>query len=104
MLGEPRQMLVANLLGTGIGEPDSVDHSAVEFGDSWCPRPLSRLQTHGFGDKPANSIEVDDARQLTPVSGGASGKQNRILELDPRGGDCERGRRHRYRWPPTRDS
>jgi hypothetical protein len=26
------------------------------------------------------------------------------LKVDSRGGDCERGRSHRYRAPPTRDS
>src|SRR5256885_1826317 len=96
MFGQPGQMFGANFVDARIGKSDSVDHAAVELCDTRCARSVSALQAYRFGDEASQLLEIDQARQLTTVSGGARGKQNRILKLDPRGGDCERGRGHRY--------
>ena len=65
---------------------------------------MSRLDAHGLCDQSAQCVEIDDARELTPISGGSGGQQYWILKIDSRDGDCQRGWSHRYRVPPTRDS
>jgi len=97
-------MLCTNFLHSRVGETDGVDHSALELGDTRSTRAVAAFDAHRFGDKSAKRVKFDHVGQLATVGGGAGGQQNRILEIDPRGGNCERGRRHRYRWPPTRDS
>ena len=97
-------MLVANFFHSRIRQANGVDHPALELGDSWRTRSVAPLDAHRLGDEPTELVDIDYARQLATVGGRACGKQNRILEIDPRGVDCERGRCHRYRWPPTRDS
>jgi hypothetical protein len=49
---------------------------------------MPALDTNSFGDESSQSVEVDNARQLSTVGSGASGKQHRILKFDSRGGDC----------------
>src|SRR5438105_11111473 len=97
-------MLVANFFHAWIRQPDGIDHPALALRDPRRSRSVAPLDAHRLGDESAEFVDVHYVRQLAAVSGCPSGKQNRILEIDPRGVDCERGRRHRYRWPPTRDS
>jgi hypothetical protein len=49
---------------------------------------MPSLDTNCLGDESSQRVEIDDARQLSTVSSGASGKQHRILKFDSRGGDC----------------
>ena len=97
-------MLVANFFHPRVGEPNRVDHAALELCHARCARAVAPLDAHGLGNESAEFFDVDYSRQLSAIGGSARGQQNRILKVDPRGVDGERGRCHRYRWPPTRDS
>ena len=81
-------MLGFDLLDTWIGEPDRVDHSAIELGDAWRARAKPALDAHRLRHQTAKRVEIDDVGKLPPISGCASSKQHRILKLDSRGGDC----------------
>jgi len=101
---EPREVLCLDLLDARIGEAHGVDHPAIELSDARRPRPVSPLDANRLRDEPPESVEIDHPRELATVGGRASGKQHRILKFDTRDSDFERGRGHRYRAPPIRDS
>jgi hypothetical protein len=97
-------VLCPDFLNTRIGKAYGVDHAALELSHARRPRTVPPLDAHRFRNESPESVEIDNPRDLTTVGGSASGKQHRILKLDSRDGDFERGRGHRYRAPPIRDS
>lgn len=84
-------MLGAHSVHAGIGEADRVDHAAPEFRNAWSPRSVPPLYAHRLGDETAERVEVDHGGNLAPIGGGSGGQQHRILKVDSRDCDSERG-------------
>src|SRR5512132_1015593 len=97
-------MFSPHLLRTWIRQSDRVDHPAIELRHSRRWRSVSALNTHRLRNQPAERVEINDVREFPAIGSGASSKQNRILKVYSRDGDSQRGRGHRYRAPPTRES
>ena len=65
---------------TRIRETHGVQHAATKLRDAQGRVSLSRLRRHRFGDDAPQKIEIDHVIELAPEPGGASSKQNGILE------------------------
>ena len=92
MRREPRQVVSLHRLQTRVREADGVDHPAGELGHARSRRTRTRLDADRFGHESAEAIQIHHVGQLAAVACRAGGEDDRILELDSRRLDAQRGR------------